>query len=58
MYLTKSQLSRDEISCAKDKHICMSNIYAKEFSDWKFNEAVIDKKSIFQEIAQNFTCIH
>ena len=35
--------------------VIMSNIWANEFSDLKFKEAVIDKISSFQEIAPNFT---
>ena len=33
----------------------MSNMCAKEFSDFNVNKAVIDKISIFKEIAFNFT---
>ena len=33
----------------------MNNIGVKEFSDSKLSSAVIDKISIFEEIAQTFT---
>ena len=41
--------------CASDNHNYMCHICAKELLDLNFNEAVIDKASIFNEIAQNFT---
>ena len=41
--------------CAVDDYIYMCHIGAKGFLDSNFNEAVIDKLSIFQEIAPNFT---
>ena len=41
--------------CATDIYNYMCDIYAKEFLVSNFNQAVIDKISIFQEIAPNFT---
>ena len=32
--------------------------YARGFSDWNFNQAVIDKMPFFYEIVQNFTYLH
>ena len=40
---------------AEDTHSYMCHICAKGFLDSKFNNAVIDKISIFHEIAPNFT---
>ena len=54
LYLTKNGLGRNDISYAEDYHSYMSNICAKEFSDSNFNEAVIGKISIFQEIASDW----
>ena len=54
LYLTENWLER-EIWFAEDNHSCMCHIYAKGFLDSNFNEAVIDKISIFHEIAPNFT---
>ena len=40
--------------CVSDNHSNMCHICAKELLDSNFNEAVIDKIPIFQEIGQNF----
>ena len=40
--------------CAADNHNYMCRICAKELLDLNFNEAVIDKISIFHEIAPKF----
>ena len=40
---------------ASDNHSNMYHIFAKELLDSNFNQAVIDKISIFQEIAPNLT---
>ena len=40
---------------AADNYNYMYHTCAKEFLDWNFNEAVIDKISIFHEIAPNST---
>ena len=55
MSINKIRLSRNEICCAEDSHNYMSKMCAKEFSDSNFNQEVIGKISIFQEIAQSFT---
>ena len=41
--------------CAGDNHSYMCHICAKALLDSNFNQAVIDKRSIFHEIAPNFT---
>ena len=41
--------------CASDNQSNMCHVCAKELLDSNFNQAVIDKISIFQEIAPNFT---
>ena len=41
--------------CAAGNHNYMSNICAKGFLDSNFDYAVVDKISIFQEIAPHFT---
>ena len=41
--------------CAEDNYSYMCQICAKGLLDLNFNEAVIDKVSIFHEIALNFT---
>ena len=41
--------------CAADNHNYMCHTCPKEFLDLNFNEAVIDKMSIFHEIAPNST---
>ena len=55
MYLTENRLSRNEMRCAADNHNFMCHICAKGFLNSNFNEAVIDKISIFQKTAPNFT---
>ena len=55
LYLTENQLGRNKIWCAEDHHSYMCHICAKGFLDVNFNLAVIDKISIFHEIALNFT---
>ena len=55
LYLTENRLSRNEMWCASDNHNNMCHTCAKELLDSNFNEAVIDKISIFNEIAPNFT---
>ena len=55
LYLTENRFSRNEMWCAVVNHNYMRHICAKQFLDANFNEAVIDKISIFQEIAPNFT---
>ena len=57
LYLTENRLSRNEMLCSSDNHNNMRHICAKELLDSNFNETVIDKISIFQEIAPNFTYI-
>ena len=47
--------SENENCCVEKNHSYMSYMYAKEFSDLNFNEAVIGKILIFQKIAPNFT---
>ena len=54
LYLTKNPLSRNEMWCAADNHNYMCHPCAKGFLDLNLNEAVIDKISIFHEIAPNF----
>ena len=44
--------------CAADNHNYMCHTCAKEFLDSNFSEAVIDKISIFHEIAPNSTYSH
>ena len=44
--------------CAADSHNYMCHTFATEFLDSNFNEAVIDKISIFHEITQNSTYSH
>ena len=51
----ENQLSRIKIWYAEDNHSYMCHVCAKGFLDSNFNEAVIDKISVFQEIAPNFT---
>ena len=41
--------------CASDNHNNMCHICAKELLDSNFNEAVIYKISVFNEITPNFT---
>ena len=41
--------------CALDNHNNMCHTCAKELLNSNFNQAVIDKISIFDEIAPNFT---
>ena len=53
LYLTENRLGRNKIWY--DNHSYMCHICAKGFLDSNFNEAVIDKISIFHEIAPNFT---
>ena len=55
LYFTENRLSRNEIWCAEDNLSYMYHICAKGFLDLKFNYTVIDKISIFHEIAPNFT---
>ena len=55
LYLTENQLSWNEMCCASDNCKYMCHTFAKEFLNSNFNEAVIDKISIFQDIAPNFT---
>ena len=52
---TENRLSRNEMWCASHNHNNMRHIRAKELLDSIFNEAVIYKISIFNEIAPNFT---
>ena len=49
------QFARNETCCVEDNQICISNVYAKDFSDLNLNLAVIGKVSFFQENASNFT---
>ena len=51
LYSTENRLGRNEIWCAEDNHSYMRHINKKLFLYSNFNEAVIDKISIFQEIA-------
>ena len=55
LYLTENRLERNEIRFVEDNHSYMCHIFAKGVLDSNFNEAVIDKISIFHEIALNFT---
>ena len=57
LYLTENRLERNEIWFAEDNHsyMCHIGLCAKGFLDSNFNLAVIDKISIFHEIAPNFT---
>ena len=55
LYLTETQLSRNEIRCAANIHNYMCHICAKGFLDLNFNQAVLDKIPNFHEIAPNFT---
>ena len=55
LYLTENRLGRNEIWCAEYYHSYVCHICAKGFLDLNFNEAVIDKISIFHEFASNFT---
>ena len=55
LYLTANRLSWNEMCCASDNHNYMCHTWAKEFLNSNFNEAVIDKISIFHDIAPNFT---
>ena len=55
LYLTKNQFGGNKICNAEDNHSYMSNICTKECSYSKFNQAVMGKILIFQEIALNFT---
>ena len=50
MYLTENRLSRNEMWCAADNHNYMWHIYAKGFLDSNFNQAVIEKISIFTKL--------
>ena len=53
--LVNMRLVRNESCCVENNYINMSNMNSEEFSDSNFNTAVIDKISIFQEIASSFT---
>ena len=55
LYLTENRLERNELLFAEGYHSYMCHIWSKGFLDSKFNKAVIDKISIFPEIAPNFT---
>ena len=52
--LTENRLRRNKIWYVEDNHNHMCHICAKGFLDSNFNQAVIDKISIFHEIAPNF----
>ena len=55
LYLIEHRFSRKEMWCAVVNHNYMGHICAKGFLDLNFNQAVIDKISIFYEIATDFT---
>ena len=56
LYLTENRLlRRNEMWCASDNHNNMCHICVKERLDSNFNEAVIKKIPIFNEIPSNFT---
>ena len=44
------EIGKNEICCKEDNHSYMGNICAKEVSNSSFNEAVIDKISIFKKL--------
>ena len=52
--LTKNSFGRNKILCAEDNYSNTNYMCAKAFADTNFNEAVIYKISIFEEIAPNF----
>ena len=54
-YLTENRLSGNEMWSAADNHNYTCHMYAKGFLDSNLTLVVIDKISIFQEIAPNFT---
>ena len=58
LYLSENRLSWNEMCCAADNHNYMCHTCAKEVLDSNFNEAVVDKISIFQEITTNSTYSH
>ena len=51
----ENRLGRNEVWCAKDNHSYMRHICAKGFLHSSFNQVVIDKISLFHEIAPDFT---
>ena len=50
--LTKNRQGKNKICCKVDNHSFMIKICAKEFLDSNLNQAVINKISIFTEVAQ------
>ena len=55
LYLTENRLSRNKMWCAADNHNYMCHICAKGILDSNFNQAAIDRISIFLQTASNFT---
>ena len=55
LYLTENRFSRNEMWCAVINNIHMCLKCAKGFLDLNLNYTVIDKISILNEIASNFT---
>ena len=55
LHLTKNWLSRNETWCMADNYNYVCHVRAKGCLDSNFNQAVIDRISIFNKIAQNFT---
>ena len=58
LHLSENRLSFNEMCYAAANHNYMCHTCAKEFLNSNFNEAVIDKISIFNEIAPNSTYLH
>ena len=54
-YSTENRLSKNEMWCVADNHNASCHTCAKGLLDWNFNCAVINKISVFHEIASNFT---
>ena len=53
--MIENQAGRNKILCSQDNLSYMCHIRTKGFLNSNFNEALIDKISIFQEIVPNFT---
>ena len=58
MYLTENRFSRKEIGVRQIITIACVTLCANEFLDSNFDQAVIDKISIFHEMATNCTYFH